>query len=66
MIYHSTQSNDYLWYWFRVEKKKKTKTHPIAKFLPIFSGRNNDKHSQQAPQKNQLTQENGKNFNFWN
>ena len=39
MIYHATQSDDYLLY--LILRGKKTKTHPNTKFLPIFNGRNN-------------------------
>ena len=40
MIYHLTQSDDYLWYMILrgKQKGKKTKTHPNSKFLPIFYG----------------------------
>ena len=34
MIYHSTQSDDYLWYLIlRGKRKKKTKTHPNKKVM---------------------------------
>ena len=43
MMYHATQSDDYLSYLIlrRKQNEKKTKTHPNTKFLPIFNGRNN-------------------------
>ena len=37
MIYHSTHSDDYLWYPILRGKLKKTETHPNTKFLPIFN-----------------------------
>ena len=37
MIYHSTQTNNFLWYLILRRKK----THPNTEFLPIFNGRKN-------------------------
>ena len=44
IIYHSTHSDDYLWFLiFREnQNEKKTKTHPNTKLLPIFNDRNNN------------------------
>ena len=44
MIYHSTHSDEFLWYLICVENKKKenkTKIHPNTKFFPFFNVRNN-------------------------
>ena len=40
MIYHSTQSDEYLWYVILGGKQRKTTTDP-NKFHPIFNRRNN-------------------------
>ena len=40
MIYHPTESDDYMWYLILREKRKTVEKHPNTKFLHIFYGRN--------------------------
>ena len=64
MIYHSIQSNDYLWYLILRGKQKKTKTPPNTMFLPIFNDRSKNEYSNQLQSELKIPESTTKKFSY--